>query len=635
MTLSSVAAYTIGTAGHVDHGKSTLINALTGIDPDRLREEKERGMTIDLGFAWLQLPSGREVSIVDVPGHERFVHNMLAGVGGIDAALVVIAADEGVMPQTREHVAILDLLGISRAVVALTKCDLVDEEWRELVREDIAETLAGTVVGTAPVVEVSATQGQGLAALVAQLEQLLADTPPKRDLGHPRLPVDRVFTLGGFGTVVTGTLLDGAIDLGQELEIQPGGLRTRARGLQSHQSKVDRADPGRRVAINLAGLAVDDLERGAVVASPGWLRPTQRLDARLQLVADAPRPLKGGTTVALHIGTAEVVGKVRLLDAPVLEPGAQGWVQVSLQVPVAVLKGDLFIIRQLSPAVTWGGGEIVDVRPTQRHRRGRPEVLTALEILATGDPEEIVLQTLALGEPLTPPALDRASGLATSVAQEALTRLQQSGQVTPLGALLMTADGWERVREQLLSTVQDYHRQYPLRRGMPREELRSRRRLRPRQFAASLDRLMAAGELVEGGALVRTAHHTVRLSAADEATAAELLRRLAAAPRSPPSLTELRGTLTGLSDDLLDALVAQERVVRVSQDVCFTPAAFDDMTAMVVAHLREHGSITVAAARDLFGTSRRYVLALLEQLDHRRVTRRVGDERVLLQRTEG
>ena len=592
-------------------------------------------MTIDLGFAWLQLPSGREVSIVDVPGHERFVHNMLAGVGGIDAALVVVAADEGVMPQTREHVAILDLLGIRRAVVALTKCDLVDEEWRELVREDISDALAETVVGTAPVVEVSAPLSQGLADLVTQLEKLLHDTPSKRDLGRPRLPVDRVFTLGGFGTVVTGTLLDGTIDLGQELEILPGGLQTRARGLQSHRSKIDRADPGRRVAINLAGLAVDDLERGAVVASPGWLQPTQRLDARLQLLADVPRPLKAGTSVSVHIGTDDVMGKVRPLDASILQPGAQGWVQISLRAPVAAVKGDLFIIRQLSPAITWGGGEIVDAQPTHRHRRGRQDVLTALEVLATGEPDEVVVQTLSLKEPLTLSALVRATGLAASVAQEALDRLQRSGQVTSLDPLLMTSGGWERHRERLLRTVRDYHRQYPLRLGMPREELRSRLRLRPRQFAAGLGRIVESGDLVEEGALVRTARHSLQLSSADDATAIELLEQLAKTPLSPPSLTELRSTLTGLSEELVEALVAQQRLVRVSEDVCFTPAAFADMSEAVVTYLGEHRSITVAAARDLFGTSRRYVLALLEQLDHRRITRRIGDERVLLQRTEG
>src|SRR5688572_4055624 len=297
--------YTVGTAGHVDHGKSTLIEALTGIDPDRLREEKERGMTIDLGFAWLTLPSGREISIVDVPGHERFVKNMLAGVGGIDAALLVVAADEGIMPQTREHLAILNLLGIGRGLVALTKKDLVDDEWIGLLTEEIGDALKGTTLAGAKVVPVSALGRDGLETLKTELDQLLEQTPAKRDVGRPRLPVDRVFSLGGFGTVVTGTLLDGALTLGQELEVLPAGLKTRARGLQSHKSKVEVAVPGRRVAVNLGGLATEDLQRGDVVTVPGALRPTAALDVRLRLLPDAPKPLANATSVSFHSGRSE------------------------------------------------------------------------------------------------------------------------------------------------------------------------------------------------------------------------------------------------------------------------------------------------------------------------------------------
>src|SRR3990172_5783155 len=337
--------YTIGTAGHVDHGKSALVRVMSGIDPDRLAEEKERGMTIDLGFAWLQLPSGREISIVDVPGHERFIKNMLAGVGGIDLALLVIAADEGVMPQTREHLAIIDLLGITHGIVALTKADLVDPDLLELARADVEDVLAGTSLEGAPVIACSGVTRLGLDELLAAVAAQLAKTPARRDIGRPRLPIDRVFTMTGFGTVVTGTLIDGSLTVGQEVEILPGGIRSRIRGLQSHGKKVEVASPGRRTAVNLTGLAVDDLRRGMVVTSPGWLRAATALDVRLRAVRHLPRPVRHNTGITFHTGSAEVAGRLLLLDADQLRPGETAWAQVRLEGPVPALKGDHFIIR--------------------------------------------------------------------------------------------------------------------------------------------------------------------------------------------------------------------------------------------------------------------------------------------------
>ncbi len=313
--------YTIGTAGHVDHGKSALVQALTGIDPDRLREEKERGLTIDLGFAWMTLPGGEEVSIVDVPGHERFIKNMLAGVGGIDLALLVIAADEGVMPQTREHLAIIDLLGIEHGVVAVTKADLVEPDFLELAKAEAEEVIAGTSIEGAPVVACSAVTRDGLDELTATLERELAKAPPRRDNGRPRLPIDRAFTMTGFGTVVTGTLIDGSLRLGDEVEVVPGGLKSRVRGLQTHGRKVEAAAPGRRTAVNLAGVAVDQLERGMVVATPGWLKPVMAVDVRLRAVRYTGRPIRHNLSVTFHTGPAEVEGRLLLLDT---RPGAAG-----------------------------------------------------------------------------------------------------------------------------------------------------------------------------------------------------------------------------------------------------------------------------------------------------------------------
>src|SRR5579863_9287516 len=325
----------IGTAGHVDHGKSTLVKALTGIDPDRLVEEKERGMTIDLGFAWLTLPNGREVSIVDVPGHEGFIKNMLAGVGGIDAALLVIAADEGVMPQTREHLAILDLLRVPRGVVALTKADLVDDEWLALVREEAQEVLQPTTLVGAPIIAVSAITRQGIPALLAALEQMLVEAEQRQNIARPRLPVDRVFTMTGFGTIVTGTLLDGSFQIGQEVEILPRGLKTRVRGLQTHRHSVISAQPGNRVAINVANVARTEIARGDVVALPGQLRSTMLVDARIQLLSDAPRPLEHNMQVDFYSGAQEIPARVRLLDTEELLPGKSAWGQLRLSRPAA------------------------------------------------------------------------------------------------------------------------------------------------------------------------------------------------------------------------------------------------------------------------------------------------------------
>ena len=452
----------IGTAGHVDHGKSRLVEALTGIDPDRLKEEKEREMTIDLGFAWLTLPSGEPVGIVDVPGHRDFIENMLAGVGGIDAALFVVAADEGVMPQTREHLAILDLLGVRNGVVALTKMDLVeDKEWLELVQLDVTELLEGTVLADAPMVPVSVRTGQGLQALLEELDRLVENVPPRSDLGRPRLPVDRVFTIAGFGTVVTGTLIDGSLQVGQEVEILPQGLKARVRGLQTHKEKIERAVPGSRVAVNLTGVSKDEVQRGDVVTTPGWLRPTTLVDVHLRYLDSATRPLRHNAALKFFSGSAEVMAKGRLLDREAIPPGGDGWVQLRLAEAVALARGDRFIVRQPSPAVTVGGGQVVDPHPRRRYRRFRSEVTARLETLARGSPEEILLQSLEAGQPCQVGTLLERSGLAMEEADQALQQLLDSDQVLILDSKiwqipntqylvisnphLISAAGWDRL----------------------------------------------------------------------------------------------------------------------------------------------------------------------------------------------
>ncbi len=626
--------YVIGTAGHVDHGKSTLVQALTGIDPDRLREEKERGLTIDLGFAWLKLPGGDEVSIVDVPGHERFIKNMLAGVGGIDLALLVIAADEGVMPQTREHLAIIDLLGIKHGVVALTKADLVEPDLLELAKADAEQALLGTTLDGSTVVACSGATHQGLDNLTAAIEVELARTPAKLDIGRPRLPIDRAFTMAGFGTVVTGTLVDGSLKVGQEVEIVPaqtggrpaGGMRSRIRGLQSHGRKVELAAPGRRTAVNLAGVAVADLRRGMVVTSPGSLRPTTAVDVRLRAVQHLERPIRHNLEVTFHTGSAEVEGRVLLLDADEVRPGGTAWAQVRLKEPVAALKGDGFILRD--PNDTLGGGRIID-SDVRRHRRYHAPTLAALTALERGSPDERLRIAIARMEPVELREAVRQTDLAEAAGTVAVERSIAAGEVIALGgtpltnaSLLYTGQGFASLTERLKETLALYHRQSPLRPGMPREELRNRLGLTPRPFEAALALWYGQKEAQEMAGAVALPEHEPTPSREQRARADAFLISLEANPFAP-------ATDNDLDDDLQAYLETQGKIVRVADGVAFSADAYRQMVERVVAYLREQGTVTLAQVRDMFGTSRKYAQALLEHMDAQRITRRTGDERVL------
>ena len=618
--------YVIGTAGHVDHGKSTLIEALTGIDPDRLREEKERGMTIDLGFAWLTLPKGQEVSIVDVPGHERFIKNMLAGVGGIDLALLVVAADESVMPQTREHLAIIDLLQVKRGVVAITKRDLVDEEWLELVKADVEELLEGTSIHGAPIVPVSAVTGEGLPELVSAIEETLEVTDPKKDLGRPRLPIDRSFIISGFGTVVTGTLVDGTLHVGQEVETVLSGKHSRIRGLQTHRKKQEVAVPGSRVAVNLPGIAHEDIERGDVLSIPGWLRPTTAVDVRLRMIPDAPHPLKHNTSVTFHTGSSETNARVRLLEREQVRPGESTWAQLRLEDPLAIVKDDYFVIR--SAQTTLGGGNIVDPRP-RRHRRMHAATLERLAVIERGSPREILLKTLEALEPCEFRTLVNRANLEEAQARMELDALTSEGLITVLGkggvgpgAILHSANGWAKVVNEAQRFLDENHRQHPLRKGSPKEELRSRLNMQPQTFGYALQRLVESDILVEEGASVRLPSHQVQLTESQNRAVENYLTLLASNPISPP-------TDSPLSSDLLNLLANEGRVVKVNEDVVYLASTYQEMVNQITAYIKAHGKITVAEVRDIFGTSRKYSLPLLEYLDQQRVTRRVGDDRVL------
>ncbi len=622
---------TIGTAGHVDHGKSALVRALTGVDPDRLAEERARGMTIDLGFAWLALPDGRVAGIVDVPGHEDFIKNMLAGVGGIDLALLVVDAHEGVMPQTVEHLGILDLLGVARGVVALTKADLVDLDLLDLARDEVAATLEGTTLAGASIVPVSALTRAGLTDLVAAIAAALPVEPTHTSVSFPRLPVDRVFTVAGFGTVVTGTLLGGPLRVGQEVEAQPEGACGRIRGMQRHKEYVTEVEPGSRVALNLAGIPHSAIARGTVIAPPGALAPTTRVTARLECWRHAPRPITHNAVLALFAGAAETPARVRLLDAGELPPGAIGWAELRLDRPIAVARNDRFIVRNLSPGETLGGGTIVETAARQVKRRD-PVALARLAALAGGDPLARVTATLmALRGPdrlATPERIAARADLSPAAVTSALADLVAAGEAVAISPYVAFRAAWADLVATSGRMLDDWHARWPLRSGMPREAWRARLALAPRQVEPALVLLASQGAVSASAppAVVARAGHIPRFTPEQAAALDAALAALRADPGKPPPRAALEAARGA---EVLAAAAERGDLARLSDDVVVLAETYAAARDTLAAYLAAHDGLTVAAARDLLGATRRTIVPLLETLDAARVTRRVGDLRVL------
>jgi selenocysteine-specific elongation factor len=618
----------IGTAGHVDHGKSTLVQALTGTHPDRLKEEREREMTIDLGFAWLTLPGGEAIGIVDVPGHIDFIENMLAGVGSVDAALFVIAADEGVMPQTREHLAILDLLKIDAGVVALTKIDLAEgADWLELIQLDVQEALRGSVLASAPIVPVSARSGSGISDLLAALERVLQQRPPRLDRGRPRHAIDRVFSVAGFGTVVTGTLIDGSLRAGDEVIILPQNLPARIRGLQTHKTKIDVAVPGSRVAINLTGIELADVRRGNVITTPGWLSSTLLLDAQFEHLASSPRPLTHNAEVKFFHGAAEVSAHVRLLNDEQLAPGRTGWVQFALREPMPLVKGDRFIVRLPSPSITLGGGVVIDPQPGRRHRRFKPEVITRLETLAQGTPTELLLKALEVSGPINSADLFKRASLAGAEAQTALRDLLESRQARSLKTdLYLSASRWEALRRKINGELNTYHRTNPLKIGMPREELKSRLGLDTKSFNLIVEQALQENSVAATGSALHAPGFAIAFKPEQQKAVEVLIARFTAAPWNAPSPKDAEQMV---SAEVLSALIDLGRLIKLSEDVLLLAETYRSGVEGVRTYLIKHKTITVAQVRDVFNTSRKYALAFMEYLDAQGITKRVGDERTL------
>jgi len=626
----------IGTAGHVDHGKSSLIAALTGTHPDRLKEEQAREMTIELGFAWMTLQTGEEVGIVDVPGHRDFIENMLAGIGGIDAALLVIAADEGIMPQTREHLAILDLLQVPAGLIVLTKTDLTsDSTWLDLLETDIRGAVAETILHDAPIVRVSAKNKTGLDMLIAELSRLLQEKPSRPDLNRPRLPIDRVFTMSGFGTVVTGTLSDGHLAVGDEVEILPSGHKGRIRGLQTHRKKEERAVPASRTAANISGIDADSIRRGDVLVHTDQYQVTRRVDARFRLLKDASGSVAHGDEVKFFVGASESIAILRLLGTDLLNPGEEAWIQLELREPLVAVRGDRYILRRPSPGETLGGGMIVDHQPKGRHKRFDEKVLKSLSSLAQGSPADVLLEAALALHATGIKEIVAKSRLASTQAEDALGELIQNGQFVLVeeGAARITSDllgmalpHWNELRERLESSLDHYHQQFPLRRGMPREELKSRMRVAPRVFNATLKKLAAANFLVDADGIVRRAGREIKFEARDQGRIRDLMRKFEQNPYATPGIKECRSEV---GDEVFNALLDSGELVPVSQDVVFRRQDYQELTGKVGTAIRQNGQITLAEARNMLGTSRKYVQALLEHMDSTGLTLRDGDVRRL------
>ncbi len=622
---------TIGTAGHIDHGKSALVRALTGIDPDRLAEEQRRGMTLDLGFAHLTLPSGRRVGIVDVPGHEALVHNMLAGAGGIDLVILVVAADEGAMPQTREHLDILRFLHLFGGIVVLNKMDLaLDPDWVSAVREDLTQLIAGTPLEGAPVVAVSAKTGAGLPDLIAALDRLTEHVPERPAAGPVRLPVDRSFVMQGFGTVVTGTLWSGTIRPGDLLTILPAGREVRVRGVQVHGVAVDDAGAGSRVAANLSGVDKDEIRRGDVLATPGAFRPTDRLDVRLQLLPGAPR-LPHSARLHMHLGAGDVIGRVALINGGPLEPGGEDLAQLRLEQPVVAVHGDRFIIRRYSPADTMGGGVVLNALPLRQARGTKAGA--ALASVDQGGPLALVVNAVAARGSGGLPAGDlaAAAGLDGPSAARAAAAGLAEGRLLEVGERLFAASVADALRDAIASVLAAYHRQAPWREGMPREELKSRASSTgDRLFDAVLAGLRQGGRVAEARGLVALSDHAAQITDGDARVRSALLTALERGGTSPPSLDDLRRLGDhGAVERMLQVLTDEGAITQIAPNLRITTAVLERARQTVVQMLRNGEDVTVAVVRDRLQTSRRYALALLEYLDTIRVTRRVGDRRAL------
>ncbi len=633
----------VGTAGHIDHGKSALVLALTGTDPDRWEEEKRRGITIDLGFAHLDLDDGLRVGFVDVPGHERFVRNMLAGVGGIDLVLLVVAADESIKPQTREHFDICRLIGVKRGLVAITKADLVDRELLDLVRLEVQEFVAGSFLEGAPILAVSARTGEGLAALKDELRRLGREVAPKPEALPFRLPVDRAFVMKGFGAVVTGTLITGKIGKEAEVEIYPLGRRARIRGIEIHNEAVEIAIAGQRTALNLAGVEARDISRGMTLATPGWFQATAQLDATVSLLSRAPA-LKHRARVHFHCGTAETIAEVVWLDGKTLAPGGEACARLRLADAGLYLPGDRFIMRQFSPVTTIGGGTILDNHPP-RHRLRDRSVSEFLSAMAQADSEKSLELLVEQAGEATQSAMVARTGSTPDEVLRLAKQIETRKRVHILpqsDALLVSAAHFEDLSRRLLGELDSFHRANPLLPGLPKEDLRARAGVGKGMKArlpsiallnAALQSLAAAGKIEMEGELARLRGQEVQLTGEEQAARAQISDAFRKAGLAVPTTKDVLASLRldrARAEKILHLLLREKALVKLTEDLILHPSALQHLRALVAERKKKSSQIDVAVFKEMTGLTRKYAIPLLEYLDRERLTRRQGDTRIIL-----
>jgi selenocysteine-specific elongation factor len=628
----------LGTAGHIDHGKTSLIRAVTGTDTDRLKEEKERGITIELGFAALDLPSGQHLGIVDVPGHEKFVKNMVAGATGIDIVAMVIAADEGVMPQTREHMEICTLLGIKHGLVVLTKIDMVDEEWLELVQEDVRDFTRGTFLEDSPMVPVSSVSGDGIPEFIAQLDELSQKIPVKPPSSIFRLPIDRVFTMKGFGTVITGTLVSGSINDGASIMVYPQGITSKIRGLQVHNQSVDSAAAGMRTAINFQGLEKAAIQRGEVLSSPGALKPSYMVDIDLSFLSSNPKPIKNRTLVRFHTGTSEILGNLILLDREELLAGDSTVAQLRLNSPVTLVKEDRFVIRSYSPIRTIGGGEVLNPIP-KKHKQFHAATIDGLKQLSGQAPSEII--SYQVNESGFAGLAFSDLRIVTNVPDKQLDSILQDQlskkiiiQSDKENRTFIHNDTLEQIKADMVTYLESYHEAFPLKTGMPKEELKTKfpLTLAPKLFNLTLNLMIKADRIVQDENTVRLAAHTISLGADQADVKDKILGTYQDSGLQPPYFKELSKTLNidpARSKEVLMHLVEEGQLVKTKEDLFFHTRAIDDLKNKLVAFLEAKGEISTPQFKKMTGVSRKYVIPLAEFFDAKNVTLRVGDVRML------
>lgn len=627
----------IGTAGHIDHGKTTLVKALTGIETDRLKEEKQRGISIELGFAPFNLPGGQKAAIVDVPGHERFIRHMLAGAFGIDMVLFTIAADEGVMPQTREHMDIIELLGVDKGIIVVTKKDMVDEEWLMLVEEEIREYASKSILKGCPIVPVSGVTKDGIEELLKTIEEVAAEVVEKPVFGHARLPIDRVFSISGFGTVVTGTLWSGQINVGDTLELMPVKRPVKIRTLQVHNEKVPTAYAGQRVAVNLQGIEVSDIKRGYLLASSGYLEPSYRVNTRLRLLSGSARTLKNWNRIRFHLGTDETLGRVVLLDRDELLPGEEAYAQIVMEKPVVAYKGDPFVIRYYSPVNTIGGGTIIDSN-APRQKRFKEEVLNELAVKEEGSLYDIVLHELESSgpEPLTIQDIAKRTGSTENHIQEEIQQLIDDEKVIDTsgkGVTYFSSLGVQQMAATMTATIQDYLQKYPLRQGYPKEDMRSRffNKLNPKVFTGLLKYFEDNGILQSRNNLITIPGYQASPGEKEARLMAEIKGQLQANEFNPPAFEEI-DALKAVSEtdrnEMIAYLAESGEIIKIIDNMYFSAAAIEHGKEMLADYFTKEKELSLATARDLFNTSRKYALPLIEYYDRIRFTRRVGDIRI-------